>query len=192
MVRARFYSDGTPGLGSGLLCQQLQPGDTLAIRVRSNPGFHQPSTAMPLILIGNGSGIAGLRAHIRQRAFSDASAPVWLIYGERHAELDRPFGDELANWLNDGDISRCDFAFSRSSAPWPQNISGTPHCGYVQDVLNYQSEELRQWINRGAALMLCGSLNGMGQGVDAALRRILGDDVVDQLADDGRYLRDLY
>lgn len=192
VVRARFYSDGTPGLGSGLLCQQLQPGDVVRLRLRSNPGFHQPAASTPLILIGNGSGIAGLRAHLRQRACNEISAPVWLIYGERHAEHDRPFLDELAVWLNDGIISRCDYAFSRSTAPWPQDMKGTPWCGYVQDVLNYQRDELQHWLQRGAAIMLCGSLNGMGEGVDATLRRLTGDDAVDQLADDGRYLRDLY
>ncbi len=45
---------------------------------------------------------------------------------------------------------------------------------------------------RGAALYVCGSLHGMAEGVDTALRSILGSAVVDDLLQQGRYRRDVY
>ena len=45
---------------------------------------------------------------------------------------------------------------------------------------------------RGAALYVCGSLHGMAEGVDTALRSILGSAAVDDLLQQGRYRRDVY
>ena len=51
---------------------------------------------------------------------------------------------------------------------------------------------LRAWVEQGAALYVCGSLEGMAPGVDAALTEILGADRLAMLADAGRYRRDVY
>ena len=51
---------------------------------------------------------------------------------------------------------------------------------------------LRAWVVRGAALYVCGQREGMAQGVDQALRALLGDAALAQLAADGRYRRDVY
>ena len=63
---------------------------------------------------------------------------------------------------------------------------------YVQDVLLQQAEELKRWVADGACVYVCGSLQGMAAGVDAALTGILGEAVVQQLIEDGRYRRDVY
>jgi sulfite reductase (NADPH) flavoprotein alpha-component len=55
-----------------------------------------------------------------------------------------------------------------------------------------QDDRLRQWVDEGAALYVCGSLAGMAPDVDATLRKILGDDRVERLRGDGRYRRDVY
>ena len=44
----------------------------------------------------------------------------------------------------------------------------------------------------GAAIYVCGSLDGMAPGVDAVLREVLGDERVETLLADGRYRRDVY
>jgi len=59
VVREARHPDGTLGLGSGWLCRHAAIGERIALRIRSNPGFHGPSVDTPLILIGNGTGIAG-------------------------------------------------------------------------------------------------------------------------------------
>ena len=63
---------------------------------------------------------------------------------------------------------------------------------YVQDLLREQHERLHAWLAEGAAIYVCGSLQGMACGVDAALRELLGDQAVDDLIEEGRYRRDVY
>jgi len=75
-----------------------------------------------------------------------------------------------------------DLAFSRDQA---EKV-------YVQDVLLQQGEELRRWIDEGACVYVCGSLQGMAGGVDAALKGLLGEELVERLIEDGRYRRDVY
>ncbi|MNN88955.1 sulfite reductase [compost metagenome] len=51
---------------------------------------------------------------------------------------------------------------------------------------------MRAWVDAGAAIYVCGSLQGMAGGVDAALQDILGDERLQALQDTGRYRRDVY
>ncbi|MEG2695630.1 MAG: hypothetical protein RR966_14320, partial [Acinetobacter sp.] len=46
--------------------------------------------------------------------------------------------------------------------------------------------------NNGAAIYVCGSIHGMASDVDQALIAILGEAMVDQLRQEGRYRRDVY
>lgn len=181
LVRLAQRSDGEYGLGSGWLCLHAPPDATIRLRIRSNPGFHPAPDNAPLILIGNGTGIAGLRAHLAQRARSGGQR-VWLLFGERRREHDLHYADELDAWTRDGVLARTDFAFSRDAA----------HPRYVQDALREAGDTLRAWIDDGAHLRVCGSAAGMATGVDEVLRDILGDATVDALRRDGRYRRDVY
>ena len=54
--------DGDLGLGSGWLTHVARLGDEIDLRLRSNRNFHAPDDDRPMILIGNGTGLAGLRA----------------------------------------------------------------------------------------------------------------------------------
>src|SRR5690606_41515480 len=67
LVREHHPPSGQTGLGSGWLCHGLEAGQAAHISLRSNPSFHAPEAERPLILIGNGTGLAGLRAHLQQR-----------------------------------------------------------------------------------------------------------------------------
>ena len=51
---------------------------------------------------------------------------------------------------------------------------------------------VRDWVGQGASLYVCGSLEGMGAGVEQALLSILGPDLLQSLREDGRYRRDVY
>jgi len=55
-----------------------------------------------------------------------------------------------------------------------------------------KADMLRAWIADGAVVYVCGSLQGMAGGVDAALEEIIGRAALDQLLEDGRYRRDVY
>lgn len=181
LVRLARRADGEHGLGSGWLCLHAPLAATIRLRVRNNPGFHPVPDDAPLILIGNGTGIAGLRAHLAHRAQA-RGARAWLLFGERLRAHDLHYADELDAWLRDGVLARSDFAFSRD----PQRPR------YVQDALREAADTLRTWIDAGAHLRVCGSAAGMATGVDDALRDILGNPIVDALRRDGRYRRDVY
>lgn len=149
--------------------------------MRRNSSFHLPETAAPLVLIGNGTGLAGLRSLIRARV-NAGEQRNWLLFGERNRAHDLLCGDELQGWLASGDLARLDLAFSRDQA---EKV-------YVQDVLWQQADEFKRWMHDGACVYVCGSLQGMAAGVDTALNGILGEAVVQQLIEDGRYRRDVY
>jgi sulfite reductase (NADPH) flavoprotein alpha-component len=47
-------------------------------------------------------------------------------------------------------------------------------------------------VAQGAAIYVCGSLQGMAAGVDRALTDILGRDKLEELITENRYRRDVY
>ncbi len=63
---------------------------------------------------------------------------------------------------------------------------------YVQDRMRARADTLRAWLADGAVLYVCGSLEGMAGGVEAALVDIIGRGGLDQLVEEGRYRRDVY
>ncbi|TXI24121.1 MAG: oxidoreductase [Roseateles sp.] len=182
MVRQLRRDDGSLGLGSGWLTQGLALGETASLRLRAHSGFRIADNAQrPLILIGNGTGLAGLRAHLQARE-AEGGPPAWLLYGERQAAHDAHYADEIAAWQASGLLAQADLVYSRDG--------GGPR--YVQQRLAEQPERLRQWVADGAAIYVCGSLEGMAGGVHAVLCEVLGSAQVDALIMQGRYRRDVY
>ncbi len=51
---------------------------------------------------------------------------------------------------------------------------------------------MREWLDDGAAVYVCGSLQGMATGVEEALVDIVGSTRLEALIDEGRYRRDVY
>ncbi|WP_206030045.1 sulfite reductase subunit alpha [Roseomonas sp. AR75] len=180
LVRQVRRADGTLGRGSGLLTAQLQLGDQVALRLRANRGFRAPEEDRPMVLIGNGTGMAGLRAHLRARQRAGRRRN-WLLFGERSRAQDFLCGAEIEAMLADGHLARLDLAVSREA---PRR--------HVQDALRAAGDELRAWVAEGAVIMVCGSLEGMAPGVHAALQDILGAEALEALAAAGRYRRDVY
>lgn len=180
VVRLTTRADGSPGLGSGWLVCHAPLGAPVRARLRTNPGFHRVDGA-PLVLIGNGTGIAGLRALLRDAELAGVHGH-WLLFGERHRAHDRLFGDELEAWQAAGHLQELDWVFSRDQADKR----------YVQHRLRERGETLRHWIDRGAVLYVCGSLDSMARQVDTALREILGETRLELLTAAGRYRRDVY
>ena len=182
LVRLQRRADGGAGLVSGWLTGTLDLGQTLPLRLRVHRRFRlEANAARPLLLIGNGSGMAGLRGHLKARALA-GQHDNWLLFGERNVGADSLYGDELAAWQAAGHLARLDLVFSRDGAQGR----------YVQDRLLEQAALVRTWLERGAAVYVCGSLTGMAGGVDQALADIVGRPALDQLAAEGRYRRDVY
>lgn len=184
LVRQVRKASDELGLGSGWLTQLAPEGSEICLRIRRNSRFHPPADNVPMILIGNGTGIAGLRAHLLARVERGAEQN-WLLFGERNLTQDFHFRDELTHWRNTGVLQRLDVVFSRE-----QQVLASPR--YVQDLLPLAEEELRLWVARGAAIYVCGSLQGMAQGVDDALEKIIGREKLEQMAESRRYCRDVY
>ncbi|MCX7081600.1 MAG: sulfite reductase flavoprotein subunit alpha [Pseudomonas sp.] len=181
IVRQERHADGSLGLGSGWLTEHAPLGAAISLRVRRNSGFHLPAEPRPLILLGNGTGLAGLRSLLKAR-IADGQQRNWLLFGERNIEHDFYCRDELHEWLACRDLVRLDLAFSRDQA---EKI-------YVQDRLRNAADELKKWLADGAAIYICGSLLGMAAGVDQVLNELLGAEEVEKLIEQGRYRRDVY
>jgi sulfite reductase (NADPH) flavoprotein alpha-component len=184
LVRLQRREDGTPGLASSWLCAGADADAPVRLRLRAHERFRLGANAgRRLILIGNGSGLAGLRGLLKARIALGAH-DNWLVFGERNAAHDFLLQDELEAWQAGGRLARLDLAFSRDGDP--------AHKRYVQDVLRERAADVADWVRHGAAIYVCGSLQGMAGGVHAALEAILGAAVLDALAAEGRYRRDVY
>ena len=182
LVRQHAHPDGSLGLASGWLTAQAAVGDVVQLRLRQHKRFRLEGNAQrPLILIGNGSGIAGLRGHLKSRVLA-GQRRNWLIFGERNLAHDFHYREEIEGWHASGDLPRLDLAFSRDQAERT----------YVQDRLRGNADEITLWLQQGAAIYICGSLAGMAGGVDQALQEMLGRPALDALAAEGRYRRDVY
>lgn len=181
VVRQKYDEQNQLGLGSGWLTEFAQLQQTIALRIRTNESFHLIDDNRPIICIGNGTGIAGLMSLLQQRNRQNYTAN-WLIFGERQREHDFFYQETIQAWLNMGSLQRLDLAFSRDQE---QRI-------YVQDILRSNADKLITWIDQGAVIYVCGSIEGMAVGVDQALTDILSEERLDELRQAGRYRRDVY
>nr|WP_315258563.1 sulfite reductase flavoprotein subunit alpha [uncultured Duganella sp.] len=181
LIVRQVRSEEGLGLASGWLTDQAAIGDEVRVRLIANPSFDAYQFPAPAIYIGNGSGLAGLRSHLRDRVLEGAQRN-WLIFGERQREHDAICAGEIEALRSKGFLPQLDLVYSR-------DVTGG---GYVQDVMRERAAELRAWIDDGAVIFVCGSLQGMAGGVDAALADIIGRARLEQLAEEGRYRRDVY
>lgn len=179
LVRKAVKDDGSLGLGSGWLTETSEVGGIIKLRLRPNPNF-QPPPDGPQILIGAGTGFAGLRAHLLYRQ-KKKLGDGWLLFGERAWASDLYYGDEIVAWKADGTLTRADLVFSRD--PGPKK--------YVQHLVADAGEEIARWVGRGASILVCGGLD-MAAGVQEALIAIVGEDKLEQMTQNGLYRRDIY
>lgn len=182
LVRLHITPNGKFGLSSGFLTQQCQVGTSIKVKVRPNPSCQLTTEKYPLLLIGAGSGLAGLLGHIEQRALLDDCGPVWLVYGEREPKHDEHLSDQLNKWVQSQVIQHFDKAFSRQET----------QAKYVQQVLIANASKVKSFIGEQGDIYVCGSLSGMGEAVNTTLEQILGSTTLNTLIQQGRYHRDLY
>ena len=181
LVRQRRDQDGRLGAGSGWLTEQAALGAPITLRIRAPAGSGHGTHAGPHILIGNGTGMAGLRACLKAQAAAGQQTN-WLVFGEREAAHDFFYREEIEAWQASGLVSRLSTSFSRDQ----------PQRRYVQHALQEQAASLREWVEQGAAILVCGSRDGMAEAVDAVLQTVLGPAQLQQMTESGRYRRDVY
>jgi sulfite reductase (NADPH) flavoprotein alpha-component len=171
------------GRASRWLTETLAIGASVELRLQAHPSFRiTPNETRPLILIGNGTGLAGLLGHLKARAGVAFPPPVWLVHGERQAAHDTHCAAEIDTWQRAGWLRHVDRVFSRDQA----------ERRHVQHLLSAEGRRLRTWVDDGAAIYVCGSLEGMARGVEDTLVAVLGEDTLALLDAQRRYRRDVY
>ena len=181
VVRQLVKDNGQLGIGSGLLTRSLPLSQSVQAYIRKNTSAIIADTMCPLLLIAAGSGIAGVRAQLAKRALLENAGPVWIFFGERNPAQDDVLDKTLSPFQNSDCIFKKSVIFSRQE-----------NGGYVQQRLVEQRDEVKSFLGDTGQVYVCGHFEGMGQGVDKALRSILEEQAYNVLADEGRYHRDLY
>jgi len=172
-------------------------GETVHATVReTKAGFRLPDdAAVPIIMIGPGTGLAPFRGFLQARAALKAGGanlgPAMLFFGCRHPEQDFLYADELKTFAADG-ITELHTAFSRSEGPKT----------YVQDLVTAQRDRVWSLIEQGAIIYVCGDGGKMEPDVKAALVAIYRDRSgadadaaqrwIDDLGSKNRYVLDVW
>lgn len=180
------------GVGSGFLADRSAVAGPVEAYVQPSHFRLPADPAVPVIMVGPGTGIAPFRAFLAERAAAGIRGRTWLFFGERNRATDFLYQAELTAWQKDGTLSRLDTAFSRDQR---RKI-------YVQDRIAENAADLWRWLQDGAHFYVCGDATRMAKDIDVALRRLaMQEGRLDEaqardwtvaLARHGRYLRDVY
>jgi sulfite reductase (NADPH) flavoprotein alpha-component len=179
------------GAASHLLADSTE-GERLPVFVEANERFRLPQDGTrDLIMVGAGTGVAPYRGFLQERIATGASGRHWLFFGNPHARSDFLYQLEWQRALKQQQLQRLDLAFSRDGDAKR----------YVQHRLRERGRELYAWLQSGAHLYVCGAV-AMGKDVHATLRDVIAeqrggdldaaDEHLQELAQQGRYARDLY
>jgi sulfite reductase (NADPH) flavoprotein alpha-component len=180
------------GVASTLFAERIAPGTRLKAYVQKAHAFGLPADpAIPIIMIGPGTGIAPFRAFLHERMATKATGRNWLFFGHQRREHDFFYEDELTGMRGAGVLSKLSLAWSRDGA---QKF-------YVQDRMRETGAELWAWLAEGAHFYVCGAMT-MGKDVERALLDVIaahGARSADQAASflaelkkTGRYQADVY
>jgi sulfite reductase (NADPH) flavoprotein alpha-component len=161
--------------------------------IEANERFRLPADgSRDIVMIGPGTGVAPYRGFLQQREAQGASGRNWLLFGARHFASEFLYQLEWQEAMRKGLLNRVDLAFSRDRTPR----------AYVQDRLREAGDELFAWLENGAYVYVCGDADQMAPDVNEALIEVVGqhgrlerdeaEAYVRRLADERRYLRDVY
>ena len=170
----------------------LTPGQTIEFYVHHNSQFRLPAPDADIIMIGPGTGIAPFRSFLAQRDAQGAAGRNWLFFGDRQFTTDFLYQTEIQDWVKTGVLTRINTAFSRDQA---RKV-------YVQHKMENQSADLFRWLESGAHLYICGAKDPMSTDVEKTLLSIIrkegnknaaqAESYLEELRDNGRYVKDVY
>nr|WP_282446800.1 flavodoxin domain-containing protein [Aromatoleum aromaticum] len=189
----RFYSLAT-GSSDGVLeiCVRRHPeglcsrflhglkvGDRIDGFIQLHPDFRPASGKAPVILIGAGTGIGPLAGFIRH---NEGKHPMYLYWGGRDPASDFLYEPELNQYLADGRLTQLHAAFSR-----------VQDGAYVQERIVDDATQMRQLIESGAQVLVCGS-RAMANSIIKVLDEILAPLNLDvsTLKMQGRFREDVF
>ena len=190
-----YERDGERRLGAASAHLAGLTGDDATVRVFVEPNerFRLPQDpSRDVIMIGPGTGVAPYRGFLQEREAQGATGRHWLVFGARYFDSEFLYQVEWQDAARKGLLDRVDLAFSRDRTPR----------AYVQDRLREAGAELYAWIEGGAHLYVCGDAERMAPDVHAVLVDVVAEHggldrdaaeaYVRRLADERRYLRDVY
>jgi len=180
------------GVASTFLTNRIEAGHRIKAYVQKAQAFALPADpAVPIIMIGPGTGIAPFRAFLHERMAMKAPGRNWLFFGHQRHDYDFFYEDELTGMKAAGALTRLSLAWSRDGE----------EKFYVQDRMRQVGGELWSWIADGANIYVCGAIT-MGKDVERALVDLVaahGARTIDQaiafvadLKKKGRYQQDVY
>lgn len=192
-VRYNSHNREHKGVCSTYLADLVDENTPVRCFFSPNKIFRVPeNNALPMIMIGPGTGIAPFRAFLQEREFRKAKGINWLFFGDRNAASDFIYRDEMATMQKSGVLTKLDLAFSRDQQ---EKI-------YVQDRMREQGAELFALLEQGGYFFVCGDAYRMAKDVDKALHDVITThgklseeqtaDYVNQMKKDKRYVRDVY
>jgi sulfite reductase (NADPH) flavoprotein alpha-component len=181
------------GVASTFLAERVAPGDQIKAYVQKAHQFGLPSDpAIPIIMIGPGTGVAPFRAFLHERMATKAPGANWLFFGHQRRDCDFFYEDEFAGMKAAGTLTRLSLAWSRDGE---QKF-------YVQDRMREVGRDLWTWLAEGAHVYVCGDGKRMAKDVERALVDIAAqygarstDEAIAFVAElkrKGRYQQDVY
>jgi sulfite reductase (NADPH) flavoprotein alpha-component len=181
------------GVCSTCLAERLTLGTHARIYVQKAHAFGLPADpAVPIIMIGPGTGVAPFRAFLQERRAIKAPGRNWLFFGHQRSDSDFFYEDDFKEMKAEGLLTRLSLAWSRDG---DQKI-------YVQDRMREVGRDLWAWLADGAHVYVCGDAKRMAKDVEAALVDIVAqhgartpDEAVAFIGDlkkKGRYQQDVY
>jgi sulfite reductase (NADPH) flavoprotein alpha-component len=181
------------GVASTFLAERVAPGAFVRAYIQKAHAFALPqNAALPIVMIGPGTGVAPFRAFLQERAASGATGANWLFFGHQRSACDFFYADEFETMKATGLLTRLSLAWSRDGA----------EKFYVQDRMRQSGRELWSWLAEGAHVYVCGDAQRMAKDVERALVDIVaefGARSVDEavafvahLKKAGRYQQDVY
>jgi sulfite reductase (NADPH) flavoprotein alpha-component len=181
------------GVASTYLGGRIEPGDKVRVYVQKAQHFALPADpAVPIIMIGPGTGIAPFRAFLYERMAAKAPGANWLFFGHQRRDFDFFYEDEFTGMKEAGVLTRLSLAWSRDGE----------EKFYVQDRMLQVGRELWAWIAEGAHIYICGDAQRMAKDVERTLIDIVAAHgarstneavaFVAELKKAGRYQTDVY
>lgn len=179
----------------------------LPVHIRKS-NFRMPKNhAVPIIMVGPGTGVAPFRGFIHERAHRAESKPdvpvgkALLFFGSRNSVEDNLYADEWVQFHSErrdaSEYQHTDFlqvvtAFSRETA---RKV-------YVQHRLEEEGQYVNQLLEQGAYFYVCGDASRMAKDVQTALIRIIAqhrnvpqakaEAAVKQMRLQGKYQEDVW
>ncbi|EKF73017.1 NADPH-sulfite reductase [Alcanivorax hongdengensis A-11-3] len=178
--RYSFVNRTEQGIASRYLLA-LEAGDSVRLYPHRNARFQLPEQAeTPLILIGEGTGIAPYRAFLQELEHQQQNRPVWLIFAEQSFEQDFLYQSDIQLAHANGALTKVDTVFY-------QDQPGRSLAAVLRD----QDATLREWLDQDAHLYFCGDKARLTE-CEKALAEQLGSELWKPLGKAKRLHRNLY